>query len=144
MLLDRATRACTLQDLEGVDWGDPEPDNPSALALRCKLGRRVALENLDPLTLKMLLGQAVGMKWLVPLALERLSVDPWLETQERGLLIEGILELPSSYWDEHPQFAAVWGRIIDRALREAGDARRKSARSFDPAIRAQLENLRGA
>lgn len=142
MLLDRATRARSLQDLEGDDWDLPDEGASSGLAIAFRRGRRVPLDELDPDTLKRMIGQRIGMKWLVPLALERLLVEPWLDTPGHGMLIEAILDLPGEYWKNHPQLGCEWERVIDRALREAGAARGKRAPRADPEVIARLESLR--
>ncbi len=91
----------SLQELEGDDWG--EPTYPSRLVTECHRLRRVPLRDLAPEDLRLLLGQTIGLAYLVPLALDHLTVDPFTAGRNYpGDLLEMLLLLPTSYWNENP------------------------------------------
>jgi hypothetical protein len=92
----------SLQELEDDDWG--EPTYPSRLVTECHRLRRVPLRDLAPEDLRLLLGQEIGLAYLVPLALDHRTVDPFTAGQNYpGDLLEMLLLLPTSYWDDYPE-----------------------------------------
>ncbi|MEO7715494.1 MAG: contact-dependent growth inhibition system immunity protein [Capsulimonas sp.] len=67
----------TLQDLDGVDWG--EPDYPSHLVTECHRLRTVPLKDFTAGNLRILIGQKFSLDYLVPLALMLLVNEPFVE-----------------------------------------------------------------
>jgi hypothetical protein len=101
--VDPARLALSLQEIEGDDWGDPDP-NDAEFIIRCHRLRRVPIGALEPADLRQLLGQGIGVEALVPLALTLLERDPELDSElyEGDLLTAVWAGVPESYWTSHP------------------------------------------
>jgi len=91
-----------LQELEGVDWGDPTHE--SSIVRRCHALRRVPVCELSPEDLRLLIGQQIGIEVLIPLALEMLENDPLTGGDYyQGDLLKSVLDVESGYWARHPR-----------------------------------------
>ncbi|MBU2663189.1 hypothetical protein KOI35_06670 [Actinoplanes bogorensis] len=114
----------SLQEIEGNDWGDPQPDATRLISTVLELRRR-PIGTLEVEDLRILLGQQVGVEVLVPLALDRLEDDPLAEGDfYPGDLLVSVLRLPAEHWRGHPDqvrrmndvIAAVPPEEVDRDL----------------------------
>jgi hypothetical protein len=101
--MDRARLELSLQEIEGEDWGDADP-NTAGFIQRCHTLRRVPIGALQPGDLRQLLGQGIGVEALVPLALTLLEQNPELDSElyEGDLLSAVWTGVPESYWTNHP------------------------------------------
>jgi hypothetical protein len=61
----------SLQELEGVDWGDPT--DQSSLVTTCHRLRRRPLIQFTEEDLRIMIGQNISLPYLIPLAVERLE-----------------------------------------------------------------------
>ena len=82
MTVTEEERHKSLQDLEGVDWG--EPTFPSHLVTTCHRLHRTPLQDFTVEDLRIMIGQQMGLPYLVPLALERLRVNPFASRRHSG------------------------------------------------------------
>ena len=83
-------RSRSLQELEGVDWG--EPTYRSSLVTTCHRLRRKPLNWFTEEDLHIMIGQKVSLPYLIPLAAERLEDDPLVEARFfRGDLLAVVL-----------------------------------------------------
>jgi hypothetical protein len=101
--VDPARLELSLQEIEGDDWGDPDP-NAAGFIQRCRRLRRVPIGSLEPGDLRQLLAQGIGVEALVPLALTLLEQNPELDSElyEGDLLTAVWAGVPESYWTRHP------------------------------------------
>src|SRR5262245_43972783 len=94
----------TLDELEGVEWG--EPTYPSSLVTTCHRLRKVPIGQMSVEDLRILLGQSIGVPYLLPLALEILSANPLAEGDYYpGDLLSSVLYLDSQTWRQYPEWA---------------------------------------
>lgn len=109
----RFNRGLSLQDLEGVSWG--EPTYNSYLVTTVHRLRRKPLAEFGVEDLRIMIGQNVGLKYLVPLAVEQLLRDPLAEGDYYpGDLLRSVLSVEPSFWKLHPD---LWGVVKEVALR---------------------------
>jgi hypothetical protein len=110
----------TIQQIEGLDWGDPPPDS-SALVRRCTALRRKPLDRFTAEDLRIMLGQRESVPILLPLAVDMLAENPLAEGDfYPGDLLTTVLKLPSSTWanrqDERLRLTAAIAAIdLDQA-----------------------------
>jgi hypothetical protein len=108
----------TIQQMEGEDWGDPEPDS-TVLIRRCAELRRKPLTEFTVEDLRIMLGQQIAVPILLPIALDVLVENPRAE----GDFYPGaVLRLPASVWasrpsEQHRLFTAV-GAVDVAAMRQ--------------------------
>lgn len=94
----------SLQELEGVDWG--EPNYESSLVIECHRLRRVPLKEFDVENLQRMIGQQIGLKYLVPLALRELHQRPHAEGDlYEGALLHAVLSIDADFWETRPDLA---------------------------------------
>ena len=106
----------SLQEIEGEDWGDPEPDDTD-LVKNCMLLRRKPLGEFDDADLCELITQRISWPTLVPMALGGLAVDPWLDADLYiGALLVAVTRVGDKYWDEHQDQEAVLRRIVGQVI----------------------------
>jgi hypothetical protein len=111
---DSAARSRSVEDVEGVNWGDPPADATYLIRTVLSL-RRTPVGELSAGDLRILLGQQVAPTVLVPLALEVLLDDPLTETTSYpGDLLQSVLRLPGSFWDGHPGLLEDLTVVLDR------------------------------
>jgi hypothetical protein len=92
----------TIQQIEGLDWGDP-PSDSSTLVRRCTALRRKPLDRFTAEDLRIMLGQRVSVPILLPLAVDMLADNPLAEGDfYPGDLLTTVLKLPSSTWMNLP------------------------------------------
>jgi len=108
-------RSKSLQELEGLDWGDPTFD--SHLVIECHRLHRVPLCEFTVEDLRITIGQNIGLQYLVPLAIEQLSENPLAEgNYYPGDLLSNVLRADAAFWREHPDFYQQLIPIAERAL----------------------------
>ena len=94
-------RTKSLQELEGVNWGDA-PD-PSYLHTTCYRLRRKPLADFTVENLRIMIGQGIGLPYLIPLALEKLAEDPFPSGDlYPGDLLHSVLRVSPRFWEAHP------------------------------------------
>jgi hypothetical protein len=90
----------TLQELDGVDWG--EPPYQSSLVVNCHRLRRVPLRDFRVEDLDLMIRQEISLNWLIPVALQRLADDPWAgEVFLPGSLLRTVSAVPQAFWKQH-------------------------------------------
>jgi CDI immunity proteins len=104
-------RSRSLEQLEGVDWGEPNYD--SSLVTTCHELRRKPLNRFTEEDLRIMIGQKISLPYLIPLAIERLEEDPLVEgCFFRGDLLAVVLRVGEPFWSDHPEmFERVCQRI---------------------------------
>lgn len=96
-----ASAALSLQDIDGQDWGDPDPED-SYLVQTCTLLRRRPLSELGDEGLRLLVGQQIGLPTLVPMAIAVLDQRPHASGDlYPGALLAAVLRISDEYWDTH-------------------------------------------
>ena len=96
----------SLEQIEGVSWGDP-PDDATYLIRTVHRLRRTPIGELGVEGLRMLINQRVGLPVLVPLALDELERNPAAEGDfHPGDLLAAVRRVPDDYWAAHPEEAA--------------------------------------
>jgi hypothetical protein len=110
----------TIQQIDGVDRGDPPPDS-SFLVRRCTELRRKPLDRFTVEDLRIMLGQQEAVPILLPLAVDMLTDNPLAEGDfYPGDLLLTVLRLPASTWvnlqDERQRLTATVADVdLDRA-----------------------------
>lgn len=95
----------SLQELEGVDWG--EPDYPSSLVIECHRLHRTALRDFEVKDIQRMIGQQMCLPYLVPLALRKLHERPHAEGDlYEGALLNAVLSIEAAFWKARPDLAA--------------------------------------
>src|SRR6478752_8726596 len=90
-------RTKSLQELEGVIWGD-SPD-PSYLHTTCYGLRHKPLADFTVEDLRIMIGQGIGLPYLIPLALEKLMEDPFASGDfYPGDLLHSVLKVSPRFW----------------------------------------------
>ena len=120
----------SLQELVGVDEGDPE-SAPTNMVRRCMTLHRTPLEQWNADDCRLMLGQRFSPRYLVPLALEFLSKDPLEEGHMYpGALLGSVLRLPADFWIHEQE---LWYEVneIVRELEEL----RQSIEGLAPEIK---------
>jgi hypothetical protein len=121
-----ATDKC-LDDIEGVDWGDP--DYESHLVVTCHKLRKKPIAEFTAEDLRIMIGQDISTQILVPIALSRLSEDPLISGDlYDGDLLSVVARLPSTYWgthrDQHAELLRIAAAVIVRLRSEEEPDRR--------------------
>ena len=113
----------TIEQYEGLCWGDPPPD-ATTLVRRCHELARVHVANMEPGDLRLLLLQQIAVALLLGPAVQVLFRDPLIEgTWYPGDLLHAVLELDEQAW-------------LDAGLAER--AKELAQRLTDPKIEAYL------
>ena len=108
----------SLEELENDFWGDPT--YPSHLVETCHALRRKPLRDLTDGDLRIATSQDRSLPYLVPLALVRLSADPMLAADYyEGDLLKAVLQVPATYWAEHPEQREELASIVPQFLAQA-------------------------
>lgn len=111
----------TLDELEGVTWGEPTFD--SYLVSTMHRLRRVPIGQFTIEDLRIAIGQEVGIKFLMPLALDRLEIDPFAEGDfYEGDLLAAVLSVDDAFWTTRRHLVPRVLRIIDAAITNLPDA----------------------
>jgi len=111
-----ATDKC-LDEIEGVDWG--EPDYDSHLVVTCHKLRKKPVAEFTNEDLRIMIGQDISCAILIPIALNRLREDPLISGDlYDGDLISVVSRIPSAYWrkhrDQHNELRQITGIAIER------------------------------
>jgi hypothetical protein len=97
----------SLQDIDGQDWGEPDPQD-SYLVRTCTLLHRRPLGDLGDEDVRLLLGQRIGLPTLAPLALGMLGQDPLASGDlYPGALLASLMGLPDEYWESRSDQRAI-------------------------------------
>ncbi len=113
--IDNFDRSKSLQEIEGVDWGEPQYE--SYVVTNAYRLRRVPLQNYTVDDLRFMIGQRISPQYLVPMALECLQADPWIEAfSHRGDLLSSLLKADSRFWIASPHLRARTEEIALRAI----------------------------
>src|SRR5215467_9951146 len=92
----------TLEELEGYDSGEPETAATPIIA-RCMRLQKTPLRALSDADLRLLISQGIGLKYLVLKAIERLTVEPLVQTDYYpGDLLCALLRIEPDYWLQNP------------------------------------------
>jgi len=102
----------TLDELEGVVWGEPEWD--SGLVTRCHELRTKPIGEFTVGDLCVMIGQRISVPILLPLALDILEREPFADAEYYpGDLLESVLGMQDEWWERH----AEWHDRICRVIR---------------------------
>ncbi len=108
-------RLKSLQELEGVDWGEPE--HQSYVVTNAHRLLRLPLREFTVEDLRFMIGQQVGLSYLIPIALDHLLADPLIEGKSfPGDLLVAVLKADARFWMTVPQSQETAARIVHRAL----------------------------
>ena len=103
----------SLDDIEGTTWG-PAPEGATTLVATVHELRRKPVDQLSLADLRLLIGQHVGVDVLLPRVLELLKRDPLVEADfYPGDLLQSVLRLSSSYWQQNPDLAQTIKKVLD-------------------------------
>lgn len=121
----------SLQELEGLDWG--EPPFSSHLVHACYALRRKPLRDFTTEDLRMMIGQNIGLNYLMPMALEQLQRDPLVAGDfYSGDLLEKVLRVQADFWQTHPDLHRAVAHLVKR-LKPFPDGLRKPLEVFQQA-----------
>lgn len=96
----------SLQDIDGQDWGDPDPRD-SHLAQTCTWLHRKPISDFDDEDLRVMVGQGIGLPTLVPLATSAVERRPLASGDlYPGALLAALIRLPGDYWAQHIELHA--------------------------------------
>jgi hypothetical protein len=102
---ERVERWLSLEQLEGTSWGE-SPITSYVVTTSYAL-RRNPLEDATIEELRLAIGQPPferSLCYLIPLAVEHLRTNPMAQGDfYEGDLLKNVLEVPTSYWNEHPE-----------------------------------------
>lgn len=113
----------TLDDLEGVTWG--EPTFPSGLVIRCHELRRQPVDEFTLADFRLLVGQNISLSILMPRVVAALEAEPLIESfGYPGDLLSAVLRADRSFFGAHPDLLEQVRSIVQRAtiLLQAGTA----------------------
>lgn len=89
----------SLNELEGVDWG--EPIIGTTLAGQLHYARRRPMEDLAEWEIRTLLAHRVGLEHIFPLAAELVLQEPLRQSKfYPGDLLRSVLAVPRPYWPD--------------------------------------------
>lgn len=101
IMSDAFDRTKSLQEIENVDWGEPEFH--SSVIINCHRLRRIPIANFQIEDLRLMIGQNIGIEYLVPVAIEHLEKNPLASGDLfDGDLLHTIVKLDASFWEMNP------------------------------------------
>jgi hypothetical protein len=111
----------SLEELDAFPSADLEGDSYLISEVRRLLA--VPLRQLRIEDLRLLIGQSVGLKYLVPMALDHV-VDHPLAAGDfyPGDLLKNVMDVPETFWNEHPILRERLVLALRRALERVGKA----------------------
>lgn len=132
-MLREIDRTKSLQQLEGLDWGEPTFD--SHLVETCHRLRRKPLDEFTVEDLRIMIGQGISLPFLVPLALDKLEDDPFTEGDLfAGDLLTAILRVDDSFWAAHSKLDSRMKAIGDRARASLVDMNEDQREVIEPLL----------
>jgi CDI immunity proteins len=112
----------TLDQLEGVVWGEPTYD--SHLVTTCHRLRTKPVDEFSVEDLRIMIGQRIGLPHLVPLAVAALERDPLAEGDfYPGDLLASVIRA-AEWLQANPEWLARVIRVTERASAELEGADR--------------------
>jgi hypothetical protein len=97
----------TLDQLEGVDWG--EPTFSSYVVTNAHQLRKKTLREFTPEDLRFMLGQQISLPILMPMALDLLETNPFTGgDMSPGSLLCNALRVEPQFWRAHSD---LWYRL---------------------------------
>ena len=109
----------TLDQLEGVVWGEPTYD--SHLVTTCHRLRTKPIDEFSVEDLRIMIGQQISLPHLVPLAVAALERDPLAEGDDYpGDLLANVIGA-REWLQANPEWLARVIRVTERALRKLQD-----------------------
>jgi CDI immunity proteins len=126
----------TLDDLEGVVWGEPTFD--SYLVMTCHRLRTKPIGDFSVEDLRIMIGQHIGLPHLIPCALDLLERDALAEGDYYpGDLLASVMGA-AEWLQEHPEWLVRLVRVTQRVSAEFDDAD-KELRERLAEFRAQVQ-----
>lgn len=118
----------SLQELEGVDWGEPATAETPMIGRVLSL-RRKRLKDLTNGEVRLAVGQKVGLPIILEVAIARLRADPLLEADYYpGDLLAALVQIDEDAWGSRTalraELADLFRQAMDRST-DAGDAFRE-------------------
>jgi hypothetical protein len=114
-------RSKSLQELEGVDWGDPGSAETPMIGRVLAL-RRKPLERLSNGEVRLAVGQRVGFPLILALALDRLRADPLIEADYYpGDVLAALVRLDEKDWAGKDDLRARLAELFTRAMESSSE-----------------------
>jgi hypothetical protein len=111
----------SLQELDGVDWGDSETAETPMVGRVLAL-RRKPLADLTNGEVRLAVSQKVALPWVLELAIERLRADPLLEGDYYpGDLLSALVRLEDEEWGGRADLRADLEELFRQAMEQTGD-----------------------
>lgn len=105
---DKNLRTKTLEEIEGVKWGEPE--YPSYLVKTIHKLRKKPIKDFTVEDLRINIGQSLGLEYLIPIAIEVLEKNILAEGDfYEGDLLKSVLHSNEEFWRENPR---LWNKVI--------------------------------
>ena len=106
----------SLQELDGQDWGEAEP-NDTIMIKRCHALRRKPLASLALDEVGLAIRQRVGLPYILDLAVKLVSEEPLLEGEHYpGDILSALLKMPDKQWAGRMELKEQLPGIYARAL----------------------------
>jgi hypothetical protein len=139
--LGQFDRDPTLQQLEGKDWGEPNP-NDTRLVRECLRLRRVQLKKLTTEDLRLLIGQDIGVEHLMPLALELLRENPLAEGDcYPGDLLVNVLGVSEMFWKQNLDWKVEVASISKQMVEHCNASPEFASETIPKVIRESVEEF---
>jgi hypothetical protein len=111
----------SLQELDGVDWGDPAVAE-TPMIRRVLALRRKRLADLSNSEIRLAVGQKVGFPVILELAVDRLSSDPLLEGDYYpGDVLSALVRLDEKEWSGRDDLRVRLGELFTAAMKASSD-----------------------
>jgi hypothetical protein len=109
-------RGSTLEELEGVRWGEPEFE--SHLVVTCHRLRKKPVDAFSIEDLRIIIGQNIGLPHLLPCAATVLEANPLAQGDfYPGDLLSAVLHADQSVLRQRPELMRRIIAIIDHAVK---------------------------
>lgn len=113
MELQHNWRNKSIETLEGYSYGDPATA-PTGLIKRCLEYVKMPVSDLSVGQLSTLIKQRIGLIYTVPLALEYLKNNISAGNLFEGELLEGVLNVDPSFWQNHSEIKKEIQALINK------------------------------
>lgn len=109
----------SLQELDGLDWGDPETAKTPMIGRVLAL-RRKPLAELTNGEVRLAIGQKVGFPFVLELAIKRLRADPLIESEYYpGDILAALVRLEEEDWEDRDDLRADLVVLFRQAMEQS-------------------------
>ncbi len=134
-------RSKSLEELEGVDWG--EPTWQSNLVITCHQLHRKPLVDFTVADLTRMIGQQLSLQHLIPMALELLGANPLIGGDYyNGDLLKSVTRVSSEFWDNHPEHCLRARGLLERAKAVIPSADKETRETIEMILKEANRRLR--